>query len=159
VRPQPQPAPAVEEDAGPYPDQTADTEPDQPEEGKLRARQMRIWGEVRVILKNKHAKLPPLEQKKTASKADPHATVINATPYTLTVWLAGPCLQKLELKPQKETSLDFCAGNYVVAAKVSESSFLPLVRENQTFEVGIRYTLRIQVKIPPKTTRTKRWVR
>jgi hypothetical protein len=56
-------------------------------------------------------------------------------------------------------SLDFCAGTYIVAAKVSESTYVPLVRENQTFEVGIRYTLRIQIRRAPKTTRTKRWVK
>jgi len=127
-------------------------------ESALSARRMKIWGEVRVILKSKHAPLPPLEKQETESKAEPHATVVNATPYGLTIWLAGPCLQKLELPPQSEKSVVFCAGAYVVAAQVSATTFLPLVRENQNFEVGVRYTLRIQVQRTPTTTRTKRWV-
>lgn len=128
-------------------------------EGELRARRMKIWGEVRLILKNKHAQLPELEKQSTDSAEEPHATVVNGTPYGLTVWLAGPCLQKLDLPPQTEKSVQFCAGKYVVAAKVSAATFLPLVREDQRFEVGVRYTLRIQVQRAPKTTRTKRWVR
>jgi hypothetical protein len=151
----PPPTTASGDGAAAPPEQARDTKRI---DSELSARRMKIWGEVRVILKSKHAPLPPLEKRSTASKADPSATVINATPYGLTIWLAGPCLQKLELPPQSEKSVVFCAGAYVVAARVSAATFLPLVRENQTFEVGVRYTLRIQVQRTPTVTRTKRWV-
>lgn len=155
----PRPAPAATADAGLTPARQAEAEKKKRIEGELHARRMKIWGEVRLILKNKHAKLPELEKQSTDSKDEPHATVVNNTPYGLTVWLAGPCLQKLELPPETEKAVQFCAGTYVVAAKVSASTFTPLVRENQSFDVGIRYTLRIQIQRAPKTTRTKRWVK
>ncbi len=128
-------------------------------DGEIERRRMKIWGEVKVILRRKHAQLPALERKQTESTQPPYTTIYNDTPHALTVWLAGPCVKKLKIASGSQASAEICAGKYVVAAQVDTATFLPLVRADQQFAVGVRYALRIQIRRQPKTIRKRRWVR
>jgi hypothetical protein len=120
-------------------------------DAKRKAKNRRIVGEVRAILKAKHSPLPELQRKPTDSREHPAAQIVNDTPYGLTVWFAGPCSDKLEVQAKGNAELRFCPGSYHIAAKVESPDFLPLVRESQDFELGINYVLKIIIRAQPKT--------
>ena len=120
-------------------------------EARRKAKNRRIIGEVRAILKAKHSPLPELQRKNTDSREHPTAQVVNDTPYRLDVWFAGPCSEKLNVPAKGSAEVQFCPGAYHIAAKVDTPDFLPLVRENQDFELGIHYVLRIIIRAQPKT--------
>lgn len=129
------------------------------EQVALRRKRMKIWGEVREIMRSKHAELPPLEETPTDTDQDPRAEVINSTPYELTVWFVGNCSAKLILAPDDKQTTSFCAGAYHIAAKVASNDFLPLVREDQQFAVGLSYKLTIQIRRQPKQKVRRRWIK
>lgn len=136
---------------------TSQPSPNPADPDQARARKnARIIGEVRAILKAKHSPLPELQKKPTDSREHPRAQVINDTPYRLTVWFAGPCGDKLEAPPKGSAELRFCPGKYHLAAKVESPDFFPLVREDQQFELGIDYVLRIIIRAQPQVIRRLR---
>ena len=138
-------------------DKNATSQPNPAAPDQARARKnARIIGEVRAILKAKHSPLPELQKKPTDSREHPRAQVINDTPYRLTVWFAGPCGDKLEAPPKGSAELRFCPGKYQLAAKVESPDFFPLVREDQQFELGIDYVLRIIIRAQPQVIRRLR---
>ncbi len=121
-------------------------------EGELerKRRKIRIWGEVERIRAGKHGALPPLTTTAKGGLGDPVTKIENGTKYGLTVWFAGPCSHELRVKPKTTVTAVFCAGSYNLAAMVDTSAFLPLVREQQEFEVGVEYLLNFFVEKQPQ---------
>jgi hypothetical protein len=116
-------------------------------------RRVRIWGEVERIRSGKHGSLPPLTTTAKGGLGDPVTKIQNGTQYGLTIWFAGPCSHEVHVKPKTTVTAVFCAGSYNLAAMVDTTTFLPLVREQQDFEVGVEYLLNFFVEKQPQRKR------
>jgi hypothetical protein len=127
-------------------------------EGELerKRRRVRIWGEVERIRSGKHGSLPPLTTTAKGGLGDPVTKIENGTRYALTIWFAGPCSHEVQVKPKTTVTAVFCAGTYNLAAMVDTSAFLPLVREQQDFEVGVEYLLNFFVEKQPEKQRPRK---
>lgn len=115
-----------------------------------RRQRMRIWGQVERIRRAAHGTMPPITAVDRGGIGDPMTEIRNQTRFRLTIWFAGKCAQKVDVKPQSNLTVFFCAGDYNLAALVDDSAFLPLVRENQSFEPGVHYRLDFFVEKPPR---------
>jgi len=148
-------------------------------------RRLRVWGSIRLILKDRHAKLPALARSATDATDPPRTAVINDTPYDLRAIFAGPCAEQIDVPPLRGSTctghavkmsydavvggrtvrrsgcgriITFCPGKYHIAAVVRAPSFLPAARKDEPFERGFKYVLAIHVKAKPRTIRTRRWI-
>lgn len=120
-----------------------------------RRKRMRIWGRVERIISNKHGQLPPLEKVSDGGVGDPVAEIINETRFELTIWFAGKCAHKTKVPPRGRITAVFCPGTYHIAAMVNNKEYLPLVREDQKFDGGVGYQLKVIIKKRPTTSDTK----
>jgi hypothetical protein len=120
-----------------------------------RRKRMRIWGRVEKIINDKHGQLPPLEKVSDGGVGDPVAEIINETQFELTIWFAGKCAHKTLVPPRGRITAVFCPGTYHIAAMVNNNEYLPLVRENQKFDGGVGYQLKVIIKKRPTTSDTK----
>jgi hypothetical protein len=114
-----------------------------------RRKRMRIWGRVEKIISAKHGQLPPLQKVSDGGVGDPVAEIVNETQFELTIWFAGKCAHKTKVPPRGKITAVFCPGSYHIAAMVDNKEYLPLVRENQKFDGGVGYQLKVIIKKRP----------
>lgn len=117
---------------------------------RARRKRIRIWGKVKRVIAGEHGELPPLRRTSEDGIGDPVTQISNETTFGLSVWFAGKCAHKTEVPARGKVTAVFCPGTYHIAAVVDSEDYLPLVREDQTFEAGVGYLLQFIVKKRPR---------
>ncbi|MBV9279931.1 MAG: hypothetical protein JOZ41_07610, partial [Chloroflexi bacterium] len=83
--------------------------------------------QINEIRGGQHGPLPPAQPSGSCSGSGNvvSMTVLNKTPYRLSLWIAGPTERSLTIDPGASTSLQLPPGSYEVAGKVPSTNVLP----------------------------------